>query len=211
MSLATPARTKAAGFATIAANAMEVLMCDVNCHVGCRDASERAAGTDRFHERLPGQERSLTSTGSCRWRDGSPQIINRVCSGGARTTGWRSGSGSVRATACSACGRHPVRVIESGSRTPTSSKSSSWMSGSRWLTHRLTSSTRIGAPAGIVSWSSPSARSFKSTTEEAAIGHLNFENSPKSRIIDNILYFELPHTRSAKYTIRAEIHVYWEF
>ena len=36
----------------IAATGMKVLMCDVNCHVGFRDAGDRAAGTDRFHERL---------------------------------------------------------------------------------------------------------------------------------------------------------------
>ena len=36
----------------IAATGMRVLMCDVNCHVGFRDADERAAGTARFHERL---------------------------------------------------------------------------------------------------------------------------------------------------------------
>ena len=36
----------------IAATGMKVLMCDVNFHVGFRDADKRAAGTDRFHERL---------------------------------------------------------------------------------------------------------------------------------------------------------------
>ena len=35
-----------------AATGMKVLMCDVNCHVGFRDADARTAGTDRFHERL---------------------------------------------------------------------------------------------------------------------------------------------------------------
>ena len=36
----------------IAETGLKVHMCDVNCHVGSRDADERTAGTKRFHERL---------------------------------------------------------------------------------------------------------------------------------------------------------------